>query len=326
MINWEDAHLYPPDRMNIQLTNICNANCTFCGYQYLEDEKSFLSDEHFYAAVDQYLALGGQRLSLTPLVGDLLVDPKVFERLSYVTQKNIFKIVKFYTNGILLSRKEYPEKLLAARPTHVIFSLPGFDKDLYERVYRNKSYNRMIKGVSKFLKINNDAGSPIDVSFSLKPDISDDLAVYTDDYREYIKPFIGDDKLIFVRDLDSWGGSIKQSDLTGNMCLAKEIPADKKDYPCYFTFFLAILVDGHVRLCGCRFNNGTEYDGLVVGHLSESTLSEIWNSAKAQAVRKNFLKKDLEPVCQTCTHYAPYSGKERSSYTIKEFKNKISKL
>ena len=54
MLDWNDAVLYSPDRMNIQLTNICNANCTFCGYQYLEDEKAFLSDKHFYNAVDQY--------------------------------------------------------------------------------------------------------------------------------------------------------------------------------------------------------------------------------------------------------------------------------
>ena len=84
---WKEGHLYQPDRMTVQLTNICNANCTFCAYQYLEDEKSFLKDAHFYKAVDQYSEIGGQCVDLTPLVGDILVDPKVFDRLKYVNSK-----------------------------------------------------------------------------------------------------------------------------------------------------------------------------------------------------------------------------------------------
>ena len=168
MLDWREAVLYPPDRMNIQLTNICNANCTFCGYQYLQDKKSFLSDKHFKLAVDQYAEIGGKRVSLTPLVGDLLVDPKSFDRLKYARSKNTFEIIKFYTNGILLNRRDYAEKLVEASPTHVIFSVPGFEKDLYERVYRTKSYNAMIKGVSKFLRINNENGRNIKVSFSIK--------------------------------------------------------------------------------------------------------------------------------------------------------------
>jgi len=314
---WKEGHLYPPDRMTVQLTNICNANCTFCAYQYLEDEKSFLKDAHFYKAVDQYSEIGGQCVDLTPLVGDILVDPKVFDRLKYVASKK-FKKVKFYTNGILLRRKGYSEKLLEAKPTHVTFSVPGFEKELYERVYRSKAYNSMLKGINSFLKMNAEEGYPISTYFALKPDVSKDVGVYTDDFREYIEPYIKEDSLQFVTELDNWGGSIKQEDLTGNMKLATLIPPEKKRYPCYYTFFLAIMVDGHVRLCGCRFNNGTEYDDLVVGHLDESSLLEIWRSDKVKKIRSDFLSQKLASVCQTCTHYAPYSGKERSNYKISE--------
>ncbi len=320
--NWRDAYLYPPDRMIVQLTNVCNANCTFCAYQYLEDPKSFMKDDVFFSVVDQYHAMGGEFLDVTPLVGDVLVDPKVFERLNYVTKVKKFKKVRFFTNGILLNRKDYAKKLIDANPTHVTFSVPGFEKELYERVYRSKAYKPMIKGVSKFLKMNQEAGYPINVSFAIKPDVSDEEGVFTADYKQYIQPYIINEKesLCFVRDLDNWGGSIKQEDLTGNMKLIDPIPLNKKKHPCYFTFFLAIVVDGSVRLCGCRFNNGTEYDDLVVGHISENSLMEIWNSKKVTEIRENFIKSKLVSVCKTCTHYAPYSGKERSNIKISDFK------
>ena len=318
--DWVSSHLYPPDRLTIQVTNICNADCIFCGYQYLEDEKAFLKDEHFFSAIDQYSDMGGQQIDFTPLVGDLLVDKDIFNKLNYATKEKNFDIVKFYTNGILLAREKYPENLLHCGPTHVIFSVPGFEEELYKRVYRSKQYKSMISGVHEFLKLNHESGYPIKVSFALKPDISDDEAVYnTEDYKKYVEPYIQPNSLHFVRDLDNWGGSIKQTDLLGRMKLIAPPPIEEKAFPCYFTFFLALMVDGHVRLCGCRFNNGTEYDGLIVGHIEDNSLLEIWQNDKVREIRENFLKKKLVSVCETCTHYAPYSGKERTKYTIEEY-------
>ena len=319
-IKWQDAFLYPPDRLAIQATNVCNADCIFCGYQYLKDEKSFLKDEHFYKAVDQYAKMGGRIIDFTPLVGDLLIDPKIFEKLNYVRDKGTFKKVKFYTNGILLDRKGYPEKLLESLPTFVTFSAPGFDEEMYKRVYRSNSYKKMLRGTHKFLKLNKEKGWPIRASFTLKPDRPKEESVFTRDYKEYIEPYLENNSLYYVGDLDNWGGSIKQSDLTGNMKLAEEIALEKKGFPCYFTFFLSLMVDGHVRLCGCRFNNGTEYDELIVGHIGESSLLEIWQSDKVKEIRKNFIAKKLVSVCQSCTHYAPYSGNERAEYKIEEYK------
>jgi|TARA_E500000331_G_scaffold209416_1_gene200769 MoaA/NifB/PqqE/SkfB family radical SAM enzyme len=313
---WQEAYLYPPDRLAVHVTNICNANCTFCAYQYLTDKKALLKEEHFIKTIDQYQDMGGSFVDFTPLVGDLLVDPKIFDKLNYVTNKEYFKTVRFYTNGILLGKKDYPKRLLEARPTNVTFSVPGFEEGLYQRVYRTKTYKRMLKGVHEFVRINKESGSPIKVNFSVKPDSPAEESVYTEDYKKFIEPYIDEDSIIFVTDLDNWGGSIKQEDLTGNMKLAPAIPIGKKNKPCYYTFFLALMVDGHIRLCGCRYNNGTEYDELVVGHVDDNSLLEIWQSDKAQETRANFLKGKLASVCQTCSHYAPYSGKERAEKTI----------
>jgi MoaA/NifB/PqqE/SkfB family radical SAM enzyme len=315
-MGWEVAHRYPPDRLTLHLTNLCNANCIFCGYQFQKDSHGFLSDRHFQLAVDQYADMGGKIVDFTPLVGDALVDKNVFRRLTYAVEKNSFEKIFFYTNGILLGRKEYPERLLSTGISQITFSVPGFDKELYKRVYRNSSYNYMLKGINKFLILNAEAGYPVKVYFALKPDVRDSEGVFTEDYYQYIHPYIGDDSLRFVRNLDNWGGSITNELLTGDMKLAQPIPVAEKKIPCYYTFFLTILVDGSVRLCGCRFNNGTQKDQLVIGHLDDKSLVDLWSGEQATRVRQGFVDSSLAPVCIDCAHYGPYSGKEKVEFEL----------
>ena len=318
--DWKTAPKYPPDRLQIQVTNVCNADCTFCGYQFLEDEKGYLEDSHFYSCVDQFVAMGGRHIDFTPVVGDLLVDKQIFTKLNYATKEKKVPIVRFYTNGILLSRKAYPQQLLDAGPTEVVFSLPGFERELYERVYRNRSYKSMMRGVSAFMKLNAEAGFPIRVKFALKPDIPFDEAVHTEDFKTMIEPWLERmDYLVHVKDLDNWGGALKPEHLTGNMTMVEAIPVSEKTKPCYFTYFLSLMVDGHIRLCGCRFNDGTEYDDLVIGHIDETPLLELWDGANARRVREDFTRGKMASVCRTCSHYGPYSGKERAEFTIQEF-------
>jgi hypothetical protein len=174
----------------------------------------------------------------------------------------------------------------------------------------------MLTGVSRFLKINGDAGKPVKVYFSLKPDVSDKEGVYTRDFSEYIEPYIDSDSLRYVRLLDNWGGSVTQEVLTGNMKLAKPIPVDQKRAPCFYTYFVSVLVDGSVRLCGCRFNNGSQFDALVVGHLDKESLMEMWSSEETRRVRSSFVQGNLASVCVSCSHYGPYTGKERTQVPI----------
>src|SRR4029077_10249148 len=65
------------------VTNICNAKCTFCAYPKVVANKTLqtgvMSFEVFKKAVDEWAAMGGQSLDLTPVVGDPLVDPGILQ-------------------------------------------------------------------------------------------------------------------------------------------------------------------------------------------------------------------------------------------------------
>src|SRR5207248_4494063 len=73
-----------PFELHLELTNLCNANCVFCPYQFQTRDVQFMADEVFHKAVNDYVAIGGGSVGLTPIVGDALIDPKFLDRVRYL--------------------------------------------------------------------------------------------------------------------------------------------------------------------------------------------------------------------------------------------------
>src|SRR3954451_15826869 len=84
---WDGLANEVPATLFIETTNICNANCVFCAYQYqagFRKGKGVMSDELFHKSLEDYRAMGGEtsrkRINFPPLVGEPLVDPKIIKR------------------------------------------------------------------------------------------------------------------------------------------------------------------------------------------------------------------------------------------------------
>lgn len=58
-----------PTHLGFEVTNICNARCVFCGYQYLERQKVVLPIDLFKKGLDEFDAFGGGSIGFNPIVG-----------------------------------------------------------------------------------------------------------------------------------------------------------------------------------------------------------------------------------------------------------------
>jgi sulfatase maturation enzyme AslB (radical SAM superfamily) len=87
--------------LHLELTNLCNANCVFCPYQYQARETQFMSDEVFHKAVGDYMTIGGGSVGLTPIVGDALIDPKFLGRVRHIGSFSQADRIWLTTNAIL---------------------------------------------------------------------------------------------------------------------------------------------------------------------------------------------------------------------------------
>ena len=297
---WYPLENMPPEILKFETTNVCNANCIFCAYQYDTRPKGFMSMELFKRALKEYVEMGGENVAFAPMVGEPTLDPYILEKLRIIKGEASIKSCYLFTNGILLDRVGIIQ-LLSSGVQAIHISTAGFDKDMYPRLYRSKKYEQVIGNIQMLLKKNYEMGKPVRITLEIRSDESVRKVLNKTDFKEKILPYLDKRDLSFLLFFDDWGGSIKKSDLTGNMKLAKPKRGKR---PCRRTFSAMITWDGKVRACACRSLFG-EFDELLIGDLQRSNLEDIWYSDTLKDLRRGFEFGTIPKVCQNCSMYDP---------------------
>jgi len=291
-----------PSRLTLELTNICNANCVFCAYRYLERPKRVMDGQVFRAAVDEYSAMGGNRVVLTGIVGEPLVDPDVLDRIRYCRSRAGIDRVDMVTNCILLDRVGV-EAFVRSGVTSVSVSTTAPDEDMYLRIYRSRQYRRMHANLLELLQVNDRLGRPLRINVSLRID-RPWAEVARLEAMEEIRRLA--DSVEPNAYYDNWGGRIRQRDLSGTMRLRPPwlMPLRRLE-PCRLLYDgIVVLCDGSIVMCGCRDLNADSELGL--GRLGELSLAQAYSGAALRALRGRWLTgKGIPRICRDCTAYSP---------------------
>lgn len=298
---WKYRSLRYASSLQICVTNICNAKCVFCGYRLGKDEKGIMDMRTFQQAIYQWKDINGGMLDLTPTVGDPLIDEQLFDKIDLANYWSSGVVLT--TNGILLKRGERWRKLIDCLPKKVFLSIPTFDRDWYAKSYGVDRAYDVLEGVHHLLLYNKRMREPVEIRMRFRNPVPPSEILKSSDYRLYIEPFLSKRVTVsFTPDFDNWGGAIRESDLVGTMKLRKPQP---RIGPCVSHFTFAVLWDGSVRMCGCRFAR-SERDDLVVGDIFSSTLLEISESQKTWDIVQDFMSGVKIPEsCRSCTIYHP---------------------
>lgn len=303
-----------PRKLLIDSINICNANCIFCGYQYRKDKNTIIPIPLIDSLTKQYSKLHPDSfVSFTPTVGDPLLDKDIFLKIN-LAKKNGIKRIQFYTNAILL--KERLDELLESSLDNLEISLADFDETIYSKIYRSNQYQRVLEGCHLLLKKLKISKRQLPVKFNFRGSRKLNEIKSGSDYKKFIKPYITD--YIFFSDtpeFDNWSGLIKQTDLLEGMKLSTE-SVNVYNKPCIRLFDIQLLVNGDLRLCGCRFNK-TVYDDLVIGNINEKSLEEIWFSERVYELRNNFFSGNQPKICNNCSYYEAISSNEKRRLFLK---------
>jgi hypothetical protein len=285
-----------PFELHLELTNLCNANCIFCPYQYQEREVEFMSREVFDRAVDGFVHSGGGSVGLTPIVGDALIHNDFLELVRALRARPEVDRIWITTNAILLD-KHGIENVLRSGLTSITISCSGFDEASYRRIYRSTAYSRMRQNVLDLVRENRRLGSPVEITIGLRTDRALEEVMLDPDFQPILEY---DPAIDFTWSFTSAGGRISRDQLPAGMKLRT---VQSRREPCVQLYNGPIVLpSGKVMACSCVAAIDAVVD-LGIGSVLDSDLATIFTSEKMRTIRAGFGTEALNPTCAKCDMY-----------------------
>lgn len=280
-----------------------------------------MTDEVFFKAVNDFVDCGGGSVGLTPIVGDALIDPKFVERVRYLRGRPEVDRIFVTTNAILLDKHGIDE-VLQSGVTSITISTAGFDRDMYERVYRSQAYDRMKRNVTNLLKRNAELQKPVHITIGIRSDRPLAEVMKHNDFQpilEYNPP------IDFTWSFTSANGRITREMLPDAMRLRH---VKLRIEPCVQLYNGPIVLpDGIVLGCSCVASMDA-LDDLGIGNILESTLAELWTNDRMKFLRSSFGSTALNATCGGCDMYREpelyrtREGRERAEVNLMRMQGK----
>lgn len=289
------AQIFPqPWQIHIGTSTICNADCVFCAYQYTTpSERNLMSDEVFNKIVEEIVRYQVRSVSITPIVGDPLVDRKLPQRIEMLKKSGVMH-VGLSTNGISIN-KMGAGNLIRSGISQITVSTVGFDADEFLRIYRSSHYKEVISGIENLMHEKKKQGSQCEIGVSVISERSKKEVLSTPDAVRLIRLGV---PITFPPIVDDWNGQIAAKDLPPGLRakMGKEKP---KNEPCQFLFSGPnIRPDGSAVACACRdlfkseeLNLGKIDEGFQEMHQRSLKIIENWNVG------------NIPKLCQDCKIY-----------------------
>jgi glycosyltransferase involved in cell wall biosynthesis/ADP-heptose:LPS heptosyltransferase/predicted SAM-dependent methyltransferase/MoaA/NifB/PqqE/SkfB family radical SAM enzyme len=286
-----------PQYLKIETTNICNANCAFCMYRFMKRKKGTMSMELFRKVVDDYIAAGGGALTISPLVGDCLVDARLLERLRYCRSFNEITHIGFHTNMIGLNRWTDEQILEILDLIDVWNCSIGPNREVYKDMFGVDRFESIIDNLERFLRLTDLIKyKPL---VQLNGRASGDMFKIDERLRKLSLALTGKEMKWTTSYMD-WGGLLPE--LPRNTKIVKTTGHANKQTPCMKAVVSSVVFcDGRVGFCGCADHDGV----LTIGNASKEKLTEILAGHKRQKMMSDFGKPWLNEYCQKCSFYEP---------------------
>jgi radical SAM protein with 4Fe4S-binding SPASM domain len=291
-----EAMALRPYELHLELTNLCNANCVFCPYQFQEREVQFMPEEVFRKAVEDFATCGGGSVGLTPIVGDALIHPDFVARVRYLRSLPAIDRIWVTTNGILLD-KHGIEEVLTSGLTSITISTSGFDEASYRRIYRSSAYERFRRNILALVEANQALPEPLTITIGLRTDRPLNEVMKDPDFQPILafKPDID-----FTWSFTSAGGRVTREILPASMRL--RVVTSRRVTCVQLYNGPIILPDGTVMACSCVAAMDAVTD-LGIGNVTSENLLEIWRNDRMRRLRASFGTTELNRTCAGCDMY-----------------------
>lgn len=272
---------YPP-LIQIEPSSICNFRCVFC----FETDKSFTNKKNgfmgtmkvelFKKIIDQ-IENNVQFVTLASR-GEPLVSKEFDEMIKYTSGK--FLNLKINTNASLLNEKKC-HSILESKVKTLVFSADAADEKLYSELRVNGKLETTLKNIKMFNSIKEKHYKDNKIITRVSG-----VKFKSDQKFEDMEKLWGDlvDQVAFV-DYNPWENNYEKE------------PNNIEESCSDLWRRMFIWWDGKINPCDVDYKSN-----LKISSINDSSITESWNSATYNELRKKHLNKmraDLTP-CRSC--------------------------
>jgi MoaA/NifB/PqqE/SkfB family radical SAM enzyme len=292
------------DGISVQLSRRCNLECKMCGWSAWQRNKGYMSLEMFRKVLDEIVACGYKKLSLTNPQGEPLLSPHAAECIDLALNRGLS--VTINTNSTTLADRNVEMLVRAAKTGRLAIqaSFSGYDKITHEDVYAGSKFENTSAKLRNLITRMKEEG--------LEDRLTVNGVIYEpdklEDHFKFIQGLGISRNKINLRQPDNFAGIVDNAPLNAE----RNIRSFKKDLPqrqlrlCRVLInTMAIYDDGTVTACGCRDSEGV----MKIGDLTKQSLKDIQGNDVYQDMLKSFMRRDVSSLslCRKCD--VPYGDK-----------------
>jgi len=255
----------------------------------------------FEKIISDYENIGGKAVSLTPVVGDALLDPHLLDRMRILKAHPGIKQISVTTNGIALDRYSDEDIRYLLESLYCIqISIGGLDKATYEMMYGVDKFAQVHASMDRLITLNSTVSSAAHLTFAFR---TTDWK-FTGRFKKQLKAYRQHG--VYISHMWAYGnyGDIVKKGGKYNL-MVFETRANKRKTCIYTSIHSAISWDGTVTACACTDLECTQ---LRIGNVEEESLAGILSGNKRVAILDSFEKGALPALCSKCSAYRPDSA------------------
>lgn len=282
---WVKKHLQFPTRIEIELTNFCNAKCVKCANSTMKREKGHMDIDLMNKIIDECNNNYVERIHFSGY-GEPLLYQKFTNVVNDIRKKKPDIEIVLFSNGEVLT-PEKAEPLLSCGLDRINISFDGTTKETYEKntgmkFERTKSNVRNLLTRKKKMHLK-------------KPFVAlqfNELYLNTQkqEFEDFQNIWKGLADSMSVQSYGLWAGGVEDK------LNVRERASMQR--PCYKLWeLLVIRWNGEVSICN------VDYDNTVsIGNINENTIKEIWSGSKMKNIRQAHMESRYNeiPVCSRC--------------------------
>lgn len=311
---WLNGEQIYPIEMEIGISGGCNHRCIFCAVDYMEYKPRFI-DEKILIKNLKIMGQKGLKSIIYAGEGEPMCHPMAPEIINFTKKSGIDAAMS--TNGVLFTENKV-EKCLKSL-TWVRYSIAGATDETYEKIHQchkgdlQKVLNNMQAAVK--VKKDNKLNTTLGAQLLLLPENKNEIIMLAKKIREIgfdyytVKPFSqhpsSKAKLqVDYSEAEEIGTRLRELQ-TENFKIyfrsqsIENLGMEKRYHDCEGLHFMAYM-DSAGDVFPCIVYMGQ--DEYIYGNIYKEDFDSIWESERAQAIRKifcgDFIKKNCRKNCR----------------------------